>query len=49
MHTAVLTLREQPVIRRINHFLASPYYIMFVVLAAAAANLFALELPVYTL
>ena len=49
MHTAVLTLREHRVIGRINHFLASPYYIMLVVLAAGAANLFALELPVYTL
>lgn len=48
MGTMILNLRERSVIRTLNRFLASPYYIMLVVLAAAASNLFALELPVYT-
>lgn len=48
MRSAVLQLKEQPLILRINHFLASPYYIMLVVLATALSNLFGLELVVYT-
>lgn len=49
MGTVILNLRQKHWIQRLNWFLASPYYIMLVVLAAAASNLFALELPVYTL
>lgn len=48
MRTTVMKIRELPLIQRINGFLASPVYIMLVILAAAVANLFALELPVYT-
>ncbi len=49
MCRTVMKMRELPLIRRINGFLASPYYIMLVILATAVANLFALELVVYTL
>ena len=33
---------------RLNRFLASPYYILVVMVLSLGANLFALELPVYT-
>lgn len=41
-------LRNRPVVGRINDFLASPGYILLVMVSAAVANLFSLELPVYT-
>ncbi len=40
--------REHPTINRINRFLASPPYIILVMLLTAAANCFSLELLVYT-
>lgn len=48
MQNTVLESKEKPLILRINHFLASPYYIMLVIMATALSNLFGLELPVYT-
>ena len=41
-------MRGHPAVRRINLFLASPYYVMTVGLLAAISNIFSLELPVYT-
>lgn len=43
------SLRERPIINRINTFLASPYYILVVMALTAIANLFALELAMFTL
>ena len=42
-------IREHPLIQRINGFLASPKFILLTVVAAALANFFGWELPVYTL
>lgn len=43
------SLRERPIINRINDFLASPYYIIVTVMLTALANLLELELMMYTL
>lgn len=40
--------REHPTINRINRFLASPTYIILLMLLTVVANCFSLELPVYT-
>ena len=41
-------LPERPLINRINRFMGTPGYVMLVMLLTALSNLFALELPVYT-
>lgn len=45
----IASLRERPIINRINAFLASPYYIIVMVLLTALANLLELEVLMYTL
>ena len=42
-------IREHPLIQKINGFLASPKFILLVIVATALANFFGWELPVYTL
>ena len=44
-----MPLEEHPTVNRINRFLASPPYIVAVMLLTAASNLLGLELVVYTL
>lgn len=46
---AFSALRENPAIKRINRFLASPYYILAAALLSLLSSAFSLELPVYTL
>lgn len=45
----IAALRNSPAVTKINRFLACPTYILTVSALALAGNLFALELPVYTL
>ena len=46
---SVTSLRELPIVNRINTFLATPYYIALMMFITALANLFELELLMYTL
>ena len=48
METTVLKLQESPVKKRIDDFLASPCYILMIMLLTAVSNMFAMELVVYT-
>lgn len=45
----MMFLREHPIINKINTFLTTPYYIALVMVLTALANMFELELLMYTL
>lgn len=45
----IASLRERPLVNRINAFLTSPYYIIVVILLSGIANVAELELVMYTL
>lgn len=45
---SVASLRETGIVRKINGWLCSPFYVLLIGLLAAVSNVFALELPVYT-
>lgn len=49
MASFAIRIREHPAINTINRFLASPPYIIIVMLLTVLANFFSLELPVYTI
>lgn len=45
---STVSLQDRPCIRKLNTFLTRPYYVLLIGLLTLCSNLFALELPVYT-